>query len=99
MEGQAHVNFNEIDPGIKKTIESVGDLTLPSQGLIGNYVKATTLPFFEMNLLNNNAYLPFLTSSYSKYLSKGNKFQLYLISGSSSPCVVSAIETFRRAHP
>ena len=99
MEGQAHVNFNEIDPGIKKTIESVGDLTLPSQGLIGNYVKATTLPFFEMNLLNNNAYLPFLTSSYSKYLSKGNKFQLYLISGSSSPGVVSAIETFRRTHP
>ena len=99
LEGQAHVNFNEIDPGIKKTIESVGALTLPSQGLIGNYVKATTFPFFEINLRNNNAYLPFLTSSYSKYLSKGNKFQLYLISGSSSPGVVSAIEAFRRTHP
>ena len=99
LEGQAHVNFNEIDPGIKKTIESVGDLTLPSQGLIGNYMKATTLPFFEINLSSNNAYLPFLTSSYSKYLSKGQKFQLYLISGSSSRGVVSAIETFRRTHP
>ena len=93
------MNFNEIDPGIKKTIESVGDLTLPSQGLIGNYVKATTLPFFEINLRNNNAYLSFLTSSYSKYLSKGQEFQLYLISGSSSRSVVGAIETFRRTHP
>jgi predicted dienelactone hydrolase len=99
LEGQAHVNFNEIDPGIKQTIESVGDLTLPSQGLIGNYVKATTLPFFEINLRNNKNYLPFLSSSYSKYLSKGQKFQLYLISGFSSPGVVNAIEAFRRTHP
>ena len=93
------MNFNEIDPGIKKTIESVGDLTLPSQGLIGNYVKATTLIFFEIYLRNNNACLPFLTSSYSKDLGNGNKFQLYLISGSSTPGFVSAIEVFRRAHP
>jgi predicted dienelactone hydrolase len=99
LEGQAHVNFNEIDPGIKQTIESVGDLTLPSQGLIGNYVNATTVPFFEIHLRNNKTYLPFLSSSYSQYLSKGQKFQLYLISAASSPGVVSAIESFRKTHP
>jgi predicted dienelactone hydrolase len=99
MEGQAHVNFNEIDPGIKQTIESVGDLTLPSQGLISKYINATTVPFFEIHLRNNKAYLPLLSSSYSNYLSKGQKFQLYLISAASSPDVVSAIETFRKTHP
>ena len=99
LEGQAHVNFNEIDPGIKQTIESVGDLTLPSQGLIGNYVNATTVPFFEIHLRNNKTYLPFLSSSYSQYLSNGQKFQLYLISAASSPGVVSAIESFRKTHP
>jgi hypothetical protein len=93
------VNFNEIDPGIKQTIEAVGDLTLPSQGLIGNYVNATTVPFFEIHLRNNKTYLPFLSSSYSQYLSKGQKFQLYLISAASSPGVVSAIEAFRKTHP
>lgn len=31
VEGQAHVKFTKIDPGIKQAIESVGDLTLPSQ--------------------------------------------------------------------
>ena len=99
MEGQAHVNFNEIDPGIKQTIESVGDLTLPSQGLISKYINATTVPFFEIHLRNNKDYLPLLSSSYSNYLSKGQKFQLYLISAASSPDVVSAIETFRKTHP
>ena len=99
LEGQAHVNFNEIDPGIKRTIESVGDFTLPSQGLIGNYINATTVPFFEIYLRNNKTYLPMLSSSYSQYLSKGQKFQLFLISGTSSPGVVNAIETFRKTHP
>jgi predicted dienelactone hydrolase len=98
LEGQAHVNFNEIDPGIKQTIESVGDLALPSQGLISNYVNATTVPFFEVYLRNNQAYLPLLSSSYAQYLSKGQKFQLYLISGTSSPGVVNAIEAFRKTH-
>jgi predicted dienelactone hydrolase len=99
LEGQAHVNFNEIDPGIKQTIESVGDLTLPSQGLIGNYINATTVPFFEIHLRNNKTYLPLLSSSYSQYLSQGQKFQLYLISAASSPGVVDAIEAFRKTHP
>ena len=99
LEGQAHVNFNEIDPGIKKTIESVSDLTIPSQGLLGNYVKATTLPFFEVHLRNNKDFLPFLSSSYAKHLSEGQKFKVYLISGSSSAGVVNAIEAFRRSHP
>jgi predicted dienelactone hydrolase len=99
LEGQAHVNFNEIDPGIKKTIESVGDLTLPSQGLISSYVKATTLPFFEVQLRNNRDFQPFLSSSYAQYLSKDQQFKLYLISGSSSAGVVSAIDTFRKTNP
>lgn len=54
LAGQAHVKFNEIDPGIKLTIESVGEITLPSQGWIGYYINAITTPFFEIHLRNNN---------------------------------------------
>jgi predicted dienelactone hydrolase len=98
LEGQAHVNFNEIDPGIKQTIESVGDLAPPSQGLISNYINATTVSFFEIHLRNNQAYLPLLSSSYAQYLSKDQKFQLFLISGTSSAGVVNAIEAFLKTH-
>jgi predicted dienelactone hydrolase len=98
VEGQAHVNFSVIDASIKQTVESVGNLTLPSQGLLNHYRDSTSLPFFEIYLRNNKSYLPFLSSSYTKYLSKGKKFQIYLISGDSSPGLASAIETFRKTH-
>jgi predicted dienelactone hydrolase len=98
VEGQAHMNFSVINPSIKQTVESVGNLTLPSQGLLNHYRDSTSLPFFEIYLRNNKSYLPFLGSSYTKYLSKGKKFQIYLISGDSLPDLASAIETFRKTH-
>jgi len=99
VQGQAHVNFTKIDPGIKDAIESMTDITLPSQGLIGNYMKALALPFFEVYLRQNNSYKPYLRSSYAEYLSKDERFKLFMISGRSDQKLVDAIAAFRRDYP
>ncbi|MGB5134884.1 MAG: alpha/beta hydrolase [Prochlorococcaceae cyanobacterium] len=99
VQGQAHVNFTKIDPGIKDAIKSMTDITLPSQGLIGNYINAAALPFFEVYLRQNNSYKPYLRSSYAEYLSKDERFKLFMISGRSTPKLVDAIDAFRRDYP
>ncbi|KMM17276.1 alpha/beta hydrolase [Synechococcus sp. GFB01] len=99
VEGQAHVNFNQIDPGIKKAIESITDITLPDQGLIGSYIQAISLPFFEVHLRNNKAYEPFLRSSYAEYLAKDERFKLFMISGASTEALKADIEAFRKKYP
>jgi predicted dienelactone hydrolase len=99
VEGQAHVNFNQIDPGIKKAIESITDITLPNQGLIGSYIQAISLPFFEVYLRNNKSYEPFLRSAYAEYLAKDEKFKLFMISGASTQALTDDIEAFRRKYP
>lgn len=99
VQGQAHVNFTKVDPGIKNAIESVSDITLPSQGLIGNYIKAMALPFFEVYLRQNNTYKPYLRSSYAEYLSKDERFKLFMISERSVPDLVDAINIFHKEYP
>jgi len=96
VEGQAHVNFTKIDPGIQSAIESVTDLTLPSQGLISSYINGITVPFFTTYIQNKEIYRPFLRSSFAEYLSQGQKFKLDFISGASSPGVTAAIEAFKK---
>lgn len=99
VQGQAHVNFTKVDPGIKNAIESVSDITLPSQGLIGNYIKAMALPFFEVYLRKNNTYKPYLRSSYAEYLSKDERFKLFMISERSVPDLADAINSFHKEYP
>jgi predicted dienelactone hydrolase len=84
VEGQAHVNFTQLDPGIQKTLDSVGNLTLPSQNVIGKYAGALLVSFFEVYTAGNEQYRPFLRSSYAEYLSQGQEFKLDFISAASS---------------
>lgn len=95
IEGQAHVNFTMLDPGIKKAIDSVGHLTLPSQTLIGSYNDAISAAFFQIYIGNNESYRPYLRSSYAEYLSQGETFKLDFISAASSDEFASAIEKFK----
>ncbi len=95
VEGQAHVNFNNLDPGITKALNSVGHLTLPSQTLIGNYDHALKLAFFETYIDKNENYRPYLQSSYAEYLSQDETFKLDLISEASSDELEAAIKNFR----
>ncbi|EDY37445.1 conserved hypothetical protein [Cyanobium sp. PCC 7001] len=99
VEGQAHVNFTQIDPGIGKAIKSITDLTLPNQGLIGSYMQAITVPFFGVHLRQDPAFRPFLRSSYAEYLAKDQRFKLFMVSGASSQAVADDIEAFRQQNP
>ncbi len=98
VEGQAHVNFTKIDPGIDQAIKSATDLTLPSQGLIGSYINGVSVPFFSTYIQNNDSFRPFLRSSYAEYLSKDQSFKLDFISRASTPALVNAIEAFKRSN-
>ncbi|WP_216905159.1 alpha/beta hydrolase [Synechococcus sp. CCY 0621] len=95
-EGQAHVNFSKIDPGIEDAIKSATNLTLPSQGLISGYVNAIIVPFFATHIQNSDSFRPFLRPAYAQYLSKNQTFKLDFISGASTPGLVNAIETFKK---
>jgi predicted dienelactone hydrolase len=99
VEGQAHVNFTKLDPGIETAIESVGHLTLPSQNLISNYVNTISVAFFEVYIRKNEGYRPYLQSSYALYLSQDEQFKLDFISAASDGKLEAMIEEFKREHP
>lgn len=92
VEGQAHVNFTELDAGMQKTLESVVDITLPSQNLIGNYAGALLVAFFEVYIGKNEKFRPFLLSSYAEYLSQGQQFKLDFITAASDEELVQLIK-------
>ncbi len=98
IEGQAHVNFTKLDPGIKEMIDSVARLTLPSQDLISSYVAGISVAFFEVYISKNESYRPYLQSSYATYLSQNEQFKLDFISAASSDKLAAAIEKFKREH-
>lgn len=98
VEGQAHVNFSELDAGLSKSIESLTHLTLPSQDLIVDYASSIQIAFFEVYLNQNEKFRPYLQSAYAEYLSQGEEFKLDFISEVSVPKLVEAIERFKREH-
>ena len=98
VEGQAHVNFSELDAGLSKSIESLTQLTLPSQDLIIDYASSIQIPFFEIYLNQNEKFRPYLQSSYAEYLSQGKEFKLDFISEASVPRLINIIELFKKEH-
>lgn len=96
IEGQAHVNFNEIDGGIKEALDSTLHFTFPPQDLISSYVKGITSSFFEVHLNNNENYRPYLQSSYAQYLSNDQEFKLSFITEASADKLKTTIDDFRR---
>jgi predicted dienelactone hydrolase len=96
VEGQAHVNFAHLDGQMKKAINSVNSLTLPSPQLIGNYARSLQTAFFEVYIANNAQMRPYLQSSYAQYLSQDEEFKLDLITGASSDQWEQVIAEFRQ---
>ncbi len=94
QQGQAHVDVSALDSGMSEVIESIDELTLPEPKLQQEIGNAATLAFLEVYVANNEDYLPYMQSSYLEYLSEGQKFKTYLISGASSEKLVEAIEQF-----
>ena len=99
VEGQAHVNFSELDAGLSQSIKTVTQLTLPSQDLITNYTAAIEIPFFEIYINQNEKFRPYLQSAYAEYLSQGEQFKLDFISQDSVPKLIEAIEKFKQKNP
>jgi predicted dienelactone hydrolase len=99
VEGQAHVNFSELDAGLSKSIESLTQLTLPSQDSITNYASSIQISFFEVYINQNEKFRPYLQSAYAEYLSQDQEFKLDLISKASVPKLIDVIEKFKREHP
>ncbi|BAU65333.1 hypothetical protein STA3757_27150 [Stanieria sp. NIES-3757] len=94
-EGQAHVDFSQLDAGITQVLDSVPNLTLPEPSLLKSYGRSAVLSFFEVYIAKNAEYRPYLSASYDAYLSQDQKFKVYLISGASEPALKQALEDFR----
>jgi len=95
-EGQAHVDLSKLDAGITSSVESIGDLELPSPLILRGYFYALSTAFSQVYVAHNKNYLPYLQSSYAVYLSKGNKFQLNFISDTSSSQLMDTVNKFRQ---
>lgn len=98
-EGQAHVDFSQLDAGVTQAINSATKLTLPAPDLIHDYASALRLAFFEVHLLDNPDYRPYLQSSYAAYLSRDQQFKLLLVSAASDPALKQAIAEWQAENP
>jgi predicted dienelactone hydrolase len=98
VEGQAHVDFSQLDANVKEAIDSIDNLTLPSPDLIESYIRPMQVAFFEVYLTNNSEYRPFLQSQYAIYLSQDQEFGFHLITAASSGKLEESLVEFRDRH-
>jgi predicted dienelactone hydrolase len=93
-EGQAHVDFSQLDAGATQLIDSFPNLTLPDPVLIDNYANSMTLAFFDVYIADNAKARRYLQSSYAAYLSRAETFKLFLVDASASNALASSLESF-----
>ena len=93
VEGQAHVNFSNLDPGIQETVESISNLTLPGSRILERYAGSFLAPFFGVYVDNDRTYQPFISSiaSYSQHLSEGEEFKIYLVTEKSADAIEQTV--------
>ncbi len=97
-QGETHIDLSKLDGGASRLLKMVPKLQLPSPQLISEYGKALTLAFFEVHIANNADYQPYLQPSYASYLSEGEEFKTYMITGASSESLTQAIEQWKKEH-
>lgn len=94
-EGQAHINLANLDAGMTHTLNSIKGLSLASPYVLESYADAMLLAFFETYIGGNSAYQPYLQPAYTNYLSREQKFKLFLISAASDNALKQAIAEFK----
>ncbi|NER28802.1 MAG: alpha/beta hydrolase [Symploca sp. SIO1C4] len=96
IKGKAHVgNFSKSETGLKcMLLKTLPHLTGSNATIFYNYAYAMSLAFFEVHISKNIQYLPYLQSSYAKYISQ-DPFNLYLISASSVDELNQVLQDFR----
>lgn len=95
LQGQAHVDFSNLDAGVSQMVTSLTSLTLPPPQLLDAYANALTVAFFETELSNNAAFAPYLQAAYTEYLSREQPFKAFLVSAVSTDGILQASEEFR----
>ncbi|AFZ46754.1 protein of unknown function DUF1400 [Cyanobacterium stanieri PCC 7202] len=94
QEGQAHVDFSQLDAGISDLLNTVTNLTLPSPVLLNEYTHSMMLAFFEVHTRDNQNYAPYLEAGYAEYLSQGQEFKTYLVREESIPALREVYQRF-----
>ncbi|BAQ63444.1 alpha/beta hydrolase [Geminocystis sp. NIES-3709] len=94
QEGQAHVDFSQLDVGITDLVETVSNLTLPSPYLLEEYTNSMALSFFKVHLDNDENYRVYLQSAYGKHLSEGQEFKTYIVTHKSVPPLKQKYQEF-----
>lgn len=94
QEGQAHVDFSQLDAGISDLVQTVGNLTLPSPYLLDEYTNSMALAFFRVHLNNDENYRVYLQSAYGKHLSEGQEFKTHIITYKSVPTLRTKFDQF-----
>ena len=95
-EGKTHIDLSKLDGGAARLLKMAPELALPSPQMISNYETAMTLAFFEVYIANNDDYRTYLQPSYAAYLSEGEDFKTYMITGASSDNLTQAIDQWKQ---
>ena len=95
LEGQAHVDFSQLDAGVSNLVKSATNLMLPNPTLVNQYSDAVTIAFFKVYIAGDKKYLPYLQSSYGVYLSNKENFKFSLLTGASKTAVATEVEKLR----
>lgn len=96
QEGQAHVDFSELDAGISDIIKTATNITLPAPDLLHDYTNSMMLAFFQTHIAQNPDYQVYLQSQYAQYLSEGQEFKTNLITKASAPSLKASFQEFIR---
>jgi len=95
LQGQAHVDFSNLDAGFTQFFTSLTSLTLPPPTLLEDYIDALTVAFFAVELAQQESYQPYLQAAYTDYLSRDQPFDVFLISTVSNAGILEASQEFR----
>ena len=90
-EGQAHVDFSQLDAGISQTLNSLSDLTLPSPDLLHGYGNALSLAFFEIFVADQTDYEMYLDPAYTQYISQ-DPFGIHLLKAEQEAALIQSLE-------
>ncbi|ACB49547.1 unknown [Crocosphaera subtropica ATCC 51142] len=85
QQGDSHVNIIKLGAGSYAIATSLLKLTLPDENLRQYYARPSIVAFAQVYVANNQEYLSYLHPSYDAYLSEGQEFKAFLITGKSAP--------------
>lgn len=95
IEGQAHVDFSQLDAGITQLLETLPEIALPEPDVLQGYRNGIIVAFFGTHIANNPKFRPYLSAGYTAYLSQNEPFKFFLISSASVEALRQTIIDFQ----